>query len=385
MTKKKIAIISVVALLVIAIAAAGIFLALSGAEDKNETDDKSDKNSSVSAGTPSGSDTSNQGSSQSGSQSADKDDSLASQLIGSWRDGAKMSGFDFKEGGKATLIYVNLGIPGLEFIDGGVDGVYTLEGDKLTVSTSIYTGTISFEYTASISGNVLTLVSTDDGNVSTYMREASIDSSISTDVTEPSESETQPQPEEPDGTDLAGSWENSDKSVKYVFNADGTVLFTRSGNEFSGVYIISRDEVSVQFTSGIDKVTEKYEYSVSGNVLTLESRDGNFTLTRSGTTPSVSISEEDLLGTWRDGAGMSGYEFRDAGIVSITYVNITVPVLNIPINGTYTGSYVIDGEKITINASIYGATISNTYTYSINGNVLTMTADDGNVATYMKK
>lgn len=383
MNNKKIAIISVVALLVIAIAATGIFLAFSGADNKDKTDDKSDKNSSV-AGNPSSSDTGNQSSSQSSSQSGNQDSSLAAQLIGKWRDGANMSGYEFKEGGKAVLTYINLDIPGLEAINGGVDGAYTLEGDRLTISTSIYTGTITNTYTASVSGNVLTLVSTKDGSVATYMRESAIDTNISTDVTEPSESQTQPQPEEPDGTDIAGSWNNADSSVKYVFNADGTVLFTRNGNEFSGVYIINRDEVSIQFTSGIDRVTEKYEYRVSGNVLTLEGREGDFTLTRSGTAPSVSTSD-DLIGKWSDGAGMSGYEFKDAGIVSITYVNITVPVINIPINGTYTGSYAINGDKITINASIYGATISNTYTYSIDGNVLTLTADDGNVATYIKK
>lgn len=383
MTKKKVAIISVVALLVVAIAVAGAFFAFSGGDDKNEPDDKSDKNSSVVDGTDSDSDENSHKPSQGGSQTGTQDSSLSSQLLGIWRDGANMSGYEFKEGGKATLTYINLDIPGLESFNGGVDGAYTLEGDKLTISTSIYAGTITNTYTASVSGNVLTLVNSEDGSVSTYMRAESINTNISTDATEPS---TQPstQPEEPDGTDLAGSWNNSDASVKYIFNADGTVLFSRNGNDFSGVYIIDRDEVSIQFTSGVDRITEEFEYRVMGNTLTLEGRYGDFTLTRSGTVPSAGTSE-DLLGTWRDGADMSGYEFKDAGIVNITYVNITVPVLNIPINGTYTGSYVINGEKITINASIYGATISNTYTYSINGNVLTLTSDDGNVATYMKK
>ena len=112
MNNKKIAIISVVALLVIAIAATGIFLAFSGADNKDKTDDKSDKNSSV-AGNPSSSDTGNQSSSQSSSQSGNQDSSLAAQLIGKWRDGANMSGYEFKEGGKAVLTYINLDIPGL--------------------------------------------------------------------------------------------------------------------------------------------------------------------------------------------------------------------------------------------------------------------------------
>lgn len=390
MTKKNIAIISVVAILVIAIVA-GALLTSSGGDDKDVTD-KSDKGSSVAVGGDTNSDGGNQGGSQDNGQSSNQgssqgntqDSSLATQLLGKWRDGANMSGYEFKEGGKAVLTYINLDIPGLETINGGVEGAYILDGDKLTISTSIYTGTITNTYTASVSGNVLTLVSTEDGSVATYMRENAIDTNISTDATEPSESQTQPQPEEPDGADIAGSWNNADGSVKYVFNADGTARFTRNDNEFSGVYIVNGDEVSIQFTSGADKVTEKFEYRVSGNVLTLDGRDGNFNLTRSGTVPSTGTSE-DLLGIWSDGANMSGYEFKDAGIVNITYVNITVPVINIPINGTYTGSYAINGDKITINASIYGATISNTYTYSINGNVLTLTADDGSVATYMKK
>jgi hypothetical protein len=44
---------------------------------------------------------------------------------------------------------------------------------------------------------------------------------------------------------------------------------------------------------------------------------------------------------------MSGYEFKEGGVVVITYVNLTVPVVNIPINGSFTGSYSISGNKVT--------------------------------------
>ncbi len=377
---KKIAVITVIVLLVAAIAAAGIYLALSGADkDSDKEKDNKETTAQASGNNPTVPGQENEGN---GSDNNTQANTLASQLLGKWRDGANMSGYEFMEGGKVILTYINLDIPGLESINGAVEGAYTLEGDKLTISTSIYTGTITDSYTASISGNVLTLVSTDDGDVSTYMRSEDTDVNTGADVTAPSQPTVEP--EEPDGTDLAGSWVSSDGNIKYAFNTDGTVVFTRNGNEFSGVYIINKDDVSIQFTSGTDKVTEEFEYSISDNLLLLKGDNGRFELSRSGTAPSVGTSDE-LLGKWSDGAGMSGYEFKDAGIVDITYVNITIPVVNIPINGTYTGSYVIDGDSITINASIYGATISDTYTYSVNGNVLTLTAKDGNVSTYMKK
>jgi len=370
MTKKKIAIVVIIAVLVIAIAGAGAVIFLSGA-DKDKDEDKHDDSTLVS-----GEDVTNGDSSPN-----TQDGTLASQLLGKWRDGANMSGYEFKVGGTVVLTYIDLGFTGLDIFKGDVDGVYTLEGDKLTISTSIYSGTISNSYTASVSGNVLTLVSTEDGYVSTYMRSEDTDVNTGADVTEPSQPTVQP--EEPDGTDLAGSWVSDNGEIKYAFNSDGTVIFTRNGDEFSGVYIIDKDKVSVQFTSGVDKVTEKFEYSISGNILSLENIDGRYVLTRNGTTPSVGSSDE-LIGKWSDGAGMSGYEFKDGGIVEFTYVNLDKFGIDLPV-GTYPAAYTVDGNTITISFSIYGATISDSYTYEVAGNTLKMTAADGSVSTYIKQ
>ncbi len=374
MLNKKIILIVISAVLALTVAGAGIFLFISNQNnDKSDSDDK--ENTTLA---PAGSDSTNDvniGGDNSQSESLNK------LILGKWRDGADMSGYEFKENGIVGITYINLDLSEIGVsVNETYDGVYTLDGNRLTITTSIYTGTIANTYEASVSGDVLTLVSTEDGDISTYMRSTDTDTDSGTDVTEPS----QPQTEQPDGIDLAGSWNSDDGSVKYTFKADGTVIFTRNGSDFSGVYITDKDEVSIQYTSGSDKVTEKFEYRVSDNLLCLENIDGRYVLTRSGTAPSGNISD-DLLGKWSDGSGMSGYEFKDGGIVDITYVNITLPVINIPINGTYKGSYSVSGEKITISASIYGATISNTYTYSIRGNVLTLTADDGNVSTYIKK
>ena len=91
------------------------------------------------------------------------------------------------------------------------------------------------------------------------------------------------------------------------------------------------------------------------------------------------------MGKWEDSAAMSGYEFKEGGVVVITYVNLTVPVVNIPINGSFTGSYSVSGGKLTVSYSIYGNSMVETYEYSVNGNSLTLKASDGNISTYIKK
>ena len=83
---------------------------------------------------------------------------------------------------------------------------------------------------------------------------------------------------------------------------------------------------------------------------------------------------------------MSGYNFKDGGIVEITYVYFTVPVVNMPINGKYQGTYSVSGNTLTITSSIYSSTTVNTYTYSVENDVLTLiSAEDGEISTYRRK
>lgn len=291
--KLVIIIVSVFAFVALAVGGIGFYIGYNSSSLGGETDGgdrsreeattlHSDNNVIPSGGNNSqgSTQTGTQNGTQGGTQSGD----LASQLLGKWRDGAGMSGFEFKADGRAVLTYIDLGFTGLNIFKGDVDGVYTLDGDRLTVSTSIYVGTISKSFTASVSGNVLTLVSTDDGSTSTYMRSEDTDTDVGADSSEP-------QPE----------------------------------------------------------------------------AEGN-----------------GLIGVWSDGAGMSGYEFKEDGTLSFTYINLEGFGYE-GFNGSYPGSYSVNGNEIKISYSIYSATISNTYTYSVNGNVLTLTADDGNVSTYMKK
>ena len=157
------------------------------------------------------------------------------------------------------------------------------------------------------------------------------------------------------------------------------------GENFSGIYLTDDGKLTIQYVDSGKKKTEKYTYTVSKNSLSLVDGRDETLFIREGTA-TVENEEDELLGVWRDGANMSGFEFESDGICKITYVNFTVPVVNIPINGTYTGSYSINGNQITISASIYGTSIRDVYEYSVSGNTLTMkNIDSGDEINLMKQ
>ena len=62
------------------------------------------------------------------------------------------------------------------------------------------------------------------------------------------------------------------------------------------------------------------------------------------TTDASDVLSEQIIGKWRDSADMSGFEFFSDGTVEITYVNLTVPIINIPVNGTTKGIYTLEGD-----------------------------------------
>lgn len=94
---------------------------------------------------------------------------LVTDILGKWMDSAGMSGFEFMEGGRVSCTYVDLAQFGVPF-DGKATGLYTLEGDTLTIKFSIYTATIKKVYRASISGNELSLYDLEEHETSTYAR-----------------------------------------------------------------------------------------------------------------------------------------------------------------------------------------------------------------------
>ena len=106
----------------------------------------------------------------------------------------------------------------------------------------------------------------------------------------------------------------------------------------------------------------------------------------STTENTADLLKSQLVGKWMDSAGMSGYEFFENGSANVTYVNLTVPVINMPINGTAKGTYTLDGNTLTVQFSIYTKTIKNSFTVSVENNMLTLiNRDDGEKSTYLRQ
>ena len=99
--------------------------------------------------------------------------------------------------------------------------------------------------------------------------------------------------------------------------------------------------------------------------------------------------EKAILGSWRDSTQTMGYEFKENNTVTITFLDITVPIVNLPYKGTVEGTYQItereDGNHyVTITYTVFAATITKDYMFTVEGNALTLTdVQDGRVTVYM--
>ena len=308
---------------------------------------------------------------------------LSELILGKWTDSADMSGFEFFDDGTVEITYVNLTVPVINIpVNGKTKGTYALDGDKLTTRCTIYSATIEYNYTVSVNGNNLSLTNLDGLETTTYMRKTK-----SAETTAKVSSSTLPTTKKNTGIDdeIIGSWENS-AGDRYEFDYDGELEITQSGKTYDGIYLADGGKLTLQYRKNGTKVTENYTYTVRKNSLTLKGDAGTVELSREGTNNAPQGTEDDLLGTWRDSADMSGFQFKPGGLCEITYVNLTIPVVNIPINGTFTGAYEVEGNRITITVSIYGNPIEDEYEFSVSGNTLTLEpTDGGNTITLQKK
>ena len=314
--------------------------------------------------------------------------SLQKALLGKWTDSAGMSGYEFFEGGKVTVTYFNLTVPILNLpLSGTADGSYTLEGDRLAISYSIYTKAINYVFIASVENNQLSLKNTEDGKTSVYMRGV------------PEMASEIPQNGAVDD-ELTGTWGSADATMRYQFDGNGIVIMAFAKAElpqvsrkavsgsYTGVYVTNGSELTIQFLFDGERATQKYEYSAGTKTLSLTDNKGNtilFLRDGIGALPENTSREEDLIGKWRDATGSRGYRFMDGGLVEITYVDINIPVINIPINGSFRGSYEVSGDTLMLRYSAYTRSVTEKFTFSVSENALTLTnTETGVVSSYTR-
>lgn len=194
---------------------------------------------------------------------------------------------------------------------------------------------------------------------------------------------------------LLGKWNDNANFSGYEFFDNGTMKVTYFNmaafnldeiieGTYIGTYDVEDDTITISYTIYSKAVTKKYTFFVDENTLTL-SRDGEDAIyVREGAETVMKNVDKKLLGKWS--SNLSGFEFKDTGVVTITFIDLGSMGINIPINGTVDGIYTVDGDEITIRYSIYSGVIEKTYKYSVSKDVLKMTEKGTNkTGAYIRK
>ena len=201
---------------------------------------------------------------------------LSTLIVGKWRDSAGMSGFEFFEDGKASITVFDMESIGIgDFDVTGTNGVYSIEGNVVTIKYSIY-ATIEKKYEVSIANDVLTMKDLDEGNVQTYTRQApSVTGTTSAQTTSAAVSATSvPENTQAQTFALEGRFISGDKKNELTFNSDGTVEVKIKRDDFSGVYQIVGNKLTIVYIDGGKSISEEYDYTLNGTILTLTSSKG---------------------------------------------------------------------------------------------------------------
>ena len=94
--------------------------------------------------------------------------------------------------------------------------------------------------------------------------------------------------------------------------------------------------------------------------------------------PSV---EEQIVGSWRDSAGVLGFDFAADGTGKIVAGDFTLPVVNITINDAYDMTYTVstdDNDVTTLRVSFtFAVPINLDFTIELDGDILRLNHSSG--------
>lgn len=96
-----------------------------------------------------------------------------------------------------------------------------------------------------------------------------------------------------------------------------------------------------------------------------------------------------LIGAWRDSTGITGYEFMKDGKCIVTFADVTVPIINVDLNGDVDGVYTTEKREdgnyyVTITYTIYSMSVTKDYMFTVDGSSLTLTdTESGAVTVYI--
>ncbi|MGN0443785.1 MAG: hypothetical protein ACI4F5_04130 [Acutalibacteraceae bacterium] len=231
-----------------------------------------------------------------------------------------------------------------------------------------------------------------------YENKTSDASSASSEVSSQKTDESQSQNNEQSSSSaslLLGEWTDNANFSGYEFFDNGTMKVTYFNMEminlddviegtYNGTYSVDGDRLTVSYTIYSKAITKNYIYKVDENTLTLRGDGEEAIYVRKGASTVMENVDPKLLGKWS--SNLSGFEFKENGVVAITYIDLGSMGINLPINGTVDGIYTVKGDEITIKYSIYTGVIEKTYKYSIEKDTLTLTEKGTNeTGVYTRK
>ncbi|MBQ8504136.1 MAG: hypothetical protein IJ491_07655 [Clostridia bacterium] len=97
---------------------------------------------------------------------------------------------------------------------------------------------------------------------------------------------------------------------------------------------------------------------------------------------ACSSPEKDIIGVWKDSTGMTGYEFKEGGLCTVTLLDI--PTINLGSNGGIEGTYTVTKKEdenyyVTVTYTLLYTSVTDEFMFTVEDSVLTLTRvnDDG--------
>ena len=196
----------------------------------------------------------------------------------------------------------------------------------------------------------------------------------------PSEVQSDTAPETAVDMNIVGFWRTkivTKQVLIFEFQEGGQMIWHYHLNngqqkDVAGTYSLEGNLLSLNIDN-----PQNLTLQLEGDMLTLTGLDGSpLTLQRvasiddPGLTASTNIPQ-DIINRWQDTAVQEWLEFKTDGTVSITSNENNI-----------SGTYMIAGNSLEIKLENQEA--SSTFTVEIDGNVLTLTAQDGSFTDYVK-
>ena len=88
-----------------------------------------------------------------------------------------------------------------------------------------------------------------------------------------------------------------------------------------------------------------------------------------------------LVGSWRDSAGILGFDFNEDGTGNIVAADFTLPIINISLKGTYEMTYTVETDEndvTTLHISFtFAVPVNLDFTITVDGDILRLSHESG--------